>query len=148
MYPTVVIVLIDAQHSITDICEISSSNASKLVGPVASEVQPATLGHLSFAAGPVHSTTDNEAKSQRSCALRSRDGQEHGLEEAILKVTEHQVGTNNSWLIPLQSLALQRYIPVKLIIHVRIRDKPRIYQLLQLEMICDALRKKYREVSL
>ena len=84
MYPTVVMVLVETQRSMADICEISPSNASRLAGPVASEARPATLGHLSFAVGPVHSATDNEAESQRSRALQSQGGQEHG--EVILEV--------------------------------------------------------------
>ena len=75
-----------------DVCEISPSNASKLRGPVASEARPATFGHLSFAAGPVHSTTDDEAESQCSRALQSQGGQEYGIEEVILEVQERQVG--------------------------------------------------------
>jgi len=95
MYPTVVIVLVEAQRSMTDICEISSSNAGRLAAPVASEARPVAPGHLSFAAGPVHSTTDNEAESQQSHALQSQGAQEHGLEEgAILEIKESQVGTS------------------------------------------------------
>jgi len=94
MYPTVVIVLVETQRSMSDICNISPLNASKFAGPVASEVRAATLGHLSFAVGPVHSTTDNEAESQRSHTLQSQDGQEHGLEEVILEIKESQVGTS------------------------------------------------------
>ena len=63
MYPTVVIVLVETQRSILrsmpDIYEISLSNATKLA---ASEARPATPGHLSFAVGSVHSTTDNETE--------------------------------------------------------------------------------------
>ena len=80
MYPTVVILLVQIQRSTTDICEISPSNASRLVDPVTSETRPATLGHLSFAVGSVHSTTDNETESQCSHALQSQSGQEHDLE--------------------------------------------------------------------
>jgi len=88
MYPTVVIILVETQRSMADVCEISPSNAGRLAAPVASEVRPASLGHLPFAVGPVHSTTDNEAESQRSRALESQGGQEHGLEEVILEVKE------------------------------------------------------------
>jgi len=109
MYLTVVIVLVKTQCSMMDICEISPLNTSRLVAPVASEACPATLGHLSFAVRPVHSTMDNEAESQLSHALQNQDGQEHSLEELIFEVTESQVGTSG-WLIPLQSLALQRSI--------------------------------------
>jgi len=75
MYPTVVIILVETQRSMTDICEIGPSN-----GPVASEVGSASLGRLSFAVGPVHSTMDDEAESQRSRTLQSKSGQEHGPE--------------------------------------------------------------------
>ena len=86
MYPTVVMLLVESQRSITDVCEISSSNTSKLAGPVAREAYPATLGHLSFAVGPVNSSTDDDAVFQRSHALQRQGGQERGLEEAILEV--------------------------------------------------------------
>ena len=81
MYPTVVIVLVETQRSIMDVCEISPSITSKLARPMASEAYPATLGRLSFAVGPVHSTTDDEAESQRSRALQSQGGREHNLDE-------------------------------------------------------------------
>ena len=56
MYPTVVIVLVKTQRSMTDICEISPSNVSKIAGPVAPKARSATLGHLSFVVGPIDST--------------------------------------------------------------------------------------------
>ena len=85
MYPTVVIVLVETQGSMTDVCETSQSNTSKLKGPVASKALPATLGptlgHLSFEVGSVNdSTTDNETESQRRGALESQGWQEHDLE--------------------------------------------------------------------
>jgi len=96
MYPTVVIVLVETQRSITDVWEIRPSNLSKLAGPVASEARSATLGHLSFAGGPVYRTTDNEAETQPSRTLQSQGGQEHGLEGVILEVKEiSQVGTSS-----------------------------------------------------
>ena len=95
MYPTVVVVLVETQRSMTDVCEISASNASTVAGPMASEARPATSEHLSFAVGPVHSTTDNEAESQRSRALQSKGGQEYHLDEVILEVKECQVGTSS-----------------------------------------------------
>ena len=39
MYPTVVMVLVQTQRSMVDVCEISPSNASKIIGPVASKVR-------------------------------------------------------------------------------------------------------------
>ena len=83
MYPTVVILLVQIQRSMTDVWGISLSNASRLAAPAASEVRPATLGHLSFAIGPVHSTTDGEDESQHLDALQSQSGREHGLEEVL-----------------------------------------------------------------
>ena len=88
MYPTVVILLVETRRSMTDVCEINPSNASKLVVPRASEACTATLGHLSMAVGPVYSTTDNNAESQGSRALQSQGGQEYNLEGVILKVNE------------------------------------------------------------
>ena len=86
MYPTLVIVLVETQRSMTNICEIGPSNARKSAGPVASRAHPATLGPLSFAVGPVHTTTDDEAESQRWHALQSQGGQEHDSGEVILEV--------------------------------------------------------------
>ena len=79
MYPTVVILLVETQRSIKDICEISPSNASKLACP-------GPLGHLSFAVRPVRSTMNNEAGSQRSHTLRPQGGQEHSFQEVVLEV--------------------------------------------------------------
>jgi len=90
MYPTLVILLVETQRSMTDMCEISPSNASKFAGPVVSEARQGTLGHLSFAIGSGYSTTDNEAESQPSRTLQSQRGHEHGLEEVILEVKESQ----------------------------------------------------------
>ena len=91
MYPTVVIILVKTQRSMTDVCEISPSNAGRLAGPVGSEARPATSGHLSFAAGPVYSTTYTEAESQLSRTLQSQGGQEYNL-EVILEVNESHAG--------------------------------------------------------
>ena len=91
MYPTVVMILVETQRSMPDVCEISPSNASRFAGRAASDARPATFGHLSFAVEPVHSTMDNEVESQRSRALQSQGGQERGLEELILEVKESQV---------------------------------------------------------
>ena len=83
-----VIVLVKTQRSMADICEISPSNAIKFAGPVASEARPATLGHLSFAPGPIDTMVDNEPEYQRPRALQSKGGKGHGVEEAILEVRE------------------------------------------------------------
>ena len=95
MYPTVVLVLVKTQRSMTD---IYPSNATKLTGLVVqvTETRPATLGRLSLAGGAVHSMTDGEAESQDSRALPSQGGQEHGLEEVICEVKESQLGSSGS----------------------------------------------------
>ena len=85
IYPTIVIVLVETQRSMADVWEISPSNASKFAGPVATEVRPATFGHLSFAVGTAHTSTDIEVELSRSRTLHSRSGQEHGLEEVVLE---------------------------------------------------------------
>jgi len=99
MYPTVVILLAKAQHSMTDVCKKtlpSISNASEFTGPVASETYAETSRRLSFAVGSVHSTTTgNEAESQRLPMLRSQGGYEHGLGEVILDIKGSQVGTSS-----------------------------------------------------
>ena len=73
MYPTVVMLLVETQRSMTDICDISALNASKLAAPVASEAHSPSLEHFSFAVEPIQSTTGDEAASRRSRALRSQD---------------------------------------------------------------------------
>ena len=93
MYPTVVIVLVEKQRSMTDICEVSSSNASNNARPVASEARPATLGHLSFAVGSTYSTTDSESESQRPRVSQSQDGPEYRLEKVTLEIRS-QIGTS------------------------------------------------------
>ena len=94
MYPTVVIILVETQRSVTDICEISPSNASRLAGPVTSAARSATLGRLSFAVGIAHSSTDNEAEIQPSRALQSQGGQEYDLEEVLLEENKSHAGTS------------------------------------------------------
>ena len=79
MYPTVVTILVETRRSMTDMCEISPWNTSKLAGPVASEALPVTPG---------------EAEAQCSGALQSQGGREYRLEEVILEVKESQVRTS------------------------------------------------------
>jgi len=82
IYPTLVVVLVETQRSMTDICEISSSNASKIAGL---DACASTLRHLSYVS--IHSTMHTESESQRSRVSRSQDGQvEHRLENRILEV--------------------------------------------------------------
>ena len=59
MYPTVVVVLIEKQRSMADVCEFIPSNLSKLAGPVESDTRHATLGHLSFVVRPIRTLMDN-----------------------------------------------------------------------------------------
>ena len=68
MYPSIVVILVETQRSITDICEISSSDPSRLARPVASGARAAM---------------DSEAKSPPSRMLQNRDAQERDLEKAI-----------------------------------------------------------------
>ena len=95
MYPTVVVVLVETQRSMMDICEIGPSNASQFAGSVASRASGTeNLGRLSFAVGSVRSTTDNGAESQCPRAVQSQGGREHCFKEVILEVKENQVGTS------------------------------------------------------
>ena len=71
MYPTVVIVLVETRRSMTDICDISVPNASRLAGPATSEARAATLGHPSFSV--LNVTIDNEAGSPPLRALQNED---------------------------------------------------------------------------
>ena len=64
------VILVETQRSMTDICEISSWGLSRLTRPVASEAR-AAMDNL------------NEAESPPSRALQSRDAQERDLEKAI-----------------------------------------------------------------
>ena len=94
MYPTMVIILVETQRSMMDVCEISPSNTSKFPGRVA---RPAILGHLSpLPSGQsIHSTMDVEAGPLRSRALQSQGGQEYGLlGELILEVKESHIDTS------------------------------------------------------
>ena len=86
-----VILLVETQHLMTDICETSPSIASKLADPVAFGAPSATLRHPPFAVGPVHSPTDDEAEAQRSCGLQSQGEHEQRLEKIIPKVKQSQV---------------------------------------------------------
>ena len=86
MYPTVVIVLVETQRSMSDICEVNLLNASRLAGPVASEARTEPLGHPSFA------VLDNEADSPPSRAWRSGDVRGHGLENIIFELNLKESG--------------------------------------------------------
>ena len=82
MYPTVVIVLVETQRSVTDIRETSTPNASGPAGPMATNAPAATAGHLSF--GVLNITTDNDAsESPPSDVPQSQDVEERGLLKVI-----------------------------------------------------------------
>ena len=95
MYPTIVIVLVETQRSMTDIWEISPSNTSRLARPVASDHEAFALTSIypSFVVGSVNSAMDNEAESLPSCALQNQDLQGRGSEKVILGVKESWVST-------------------------------------------------------
>ena len=88
MYPTVVMLLLDTRGSMEDVCEISPLNASQLAGPVVSEARSHLQANspLRCVVRPVHSTMDDKSGFQCLHALQSQGGQEHSLEEIILKV--------------------------------------------------------------
>ena len=77
MYPTIVIVLVETQRSMTDICEIGTPNASRLADPVpvASEARATTLGHPSFAVLDI-SIDNDSAGFPLSGVFQSQDVQE------------------------------------------------------------------------
>ena len=95
MYPTIVIVLVETQCSMTDIC-VGLSNASRLAGPVPSEFHAATLGHPPIPVGAVNSAVYNEADPPPSRLLQSRDVQERGLEKVVLKAHLKEGGASGS----------------------------------------------------
>ena len=83
MYLTIMIVLVETQCLMTDICEISLPNASRLTGPVASDLKLVLQLWDPFC---LRWTVmiDNEAESLPSHALQSQGVQECGLEKVIL----------------------------------------------------------------
>ena len=82
MYPTIVIVLAEtSQRSMSGICEIGPSNASRLPGLVVLEARAARA-------------IDDETKSPSSRALQSPDVQERGSENVILEVKGSRVNTS------------------------------------------------------
>ena len=66
MYPTIVVVLVETQRSMVDICEIVPSNASKIAPAVASdhEAHPATLTRPTFAVEPINSAMSDQAEKE------------------------------------------------------------------------------------
>ena len=90
-------ILVKIQCSITDLYEVSPSNASELTGPAAPQAEAHAViveRSESFTGRSIHNAIENELESQASCALQSPNGQEHGIEKPILGVKESQVGTS------------------------------------------------------
>lgn len=76
MYPTVVIVLVETQRSMTDlVCEL---NPSTQTCRESDSILPETSNRLSF---PVETKrtipTDKESSSEQSCTSQVEDGQQH-----------------------------------------------------------------------
>lgn len=77
MYPTIVIMLVESQRSMADICGISISDSRVTVKEVSlSGPRAATLGHLSFAVEQSESATESVSHSQWSRALQVGPGQD------------------------------------------------------------------------
>ena len=79
MYPAVVIVLVETQGSMTDVCELSSTQTFR-------ESCAVTSNHLSFTVGTRQTqtiATDEEPPYERSCAFQVEDGQQHDWEKGI-----------------------------------------------------------------
>ena len=73
MYPTVVIVIVETQRSMTDLCEVRSSRQGR-----------ATSTRLSFAVDTRQTiTVDKESRYERSCTFQVEDGQQHDREKVI-----------------------------------------------------------------
>ena len=80
-----VLVLVETQRSMAEICETSPSNVASSVVSLAKNCAP----DISF--GSIHDIMEKELESQGSCALQSLDGQGHGFEKATLEVKESHV---------------------------------------------------------
>ena len=87
-----VVVLVETQCSMVDLCEITPLTASEIARPVAPEASSrhATLGHVSSTAvWSPHSIP--ELEYQRSHALQNAHEQEHGMDKAFFEVKGSQV---------------------------------------------------------
>ena len=115
-HPTIVMILVETQRSMVDICEISSSNANRLAGLVVSdpEARAATSTHPSLAVGPINSTVNHEAESPPCRALQGDSDVQVGrdLEKAVLEVNtkESPVGTTSDWCWQPSDSALDAYV--------------------------------------
>ena len=76
MYPTVVIVLVETQLSMMDVCELSSMQ-SREYGSILVE----TSNRLSFAVETRQ--TDKESLYERSCTFQVEDGQQHDWQKVV-----------------------------------------------------------------
>ena len=98
MYPTIVVILVETQRSMTDIYEIGIPNTSRLAGRLESdhEARSTTLGHPSLAVGPINGVMDNEAESRLSRTLQSQDMQERDFEKVIAGINLKEGGVSTS----------------------------------------------------
>ena len=78
-----VIMLVETQRSMTDICDSITSIVMAGLAVPDHEARAATLGHPSFAVGAANNGVDGEAHSSQSRTLRSLGVQERGLEKDI-----------------------------------------------------------------
>ena len=74
MYPILVIVMVETQRSMVDMCEISPFSASRVAGPASS----LAVRRLSCAVGPIHSAMGNKSEflHSRGFKLQTQDGQD------------------------------------------------------------------------
>ena len=80
MYPTMVVVLVESQRSMTDVCGVNQSNAAQAVELGPSEARAATLGHpISFAVGPNQYTMNREYITTVPLQSRYSGGPKHGV---------------------------------------------------------------------
>ena len=73
MYPTVVIIIVETQRSMADICELSSSTQSCGSG---GSIFPATSKRQTI-------TTGKESRYERSCTFQVEDGHQYDREKII-----------------------------------------------------------------
>ena len=89
-----VIMLVETQRSMTDICDTGLSNTT-IVAELAApdhEARAATSGRPSLTVGAANSAMDSEARSSQSRTLRSRGVQERDLEKDV----QHEVNLKES----------------------------------------------------
>ena len=81
MYPTVVIIIVETQRSMADVCEFSSSTQTCTSGTIL----PTTPNRLSFPVEARQAVTpmDKESRYERFCTLQVEDGQKHDREKVV-----------------------------------------------------------------